>query len=218
MSSLKTTTLQPESGHVYVDGALSVASNTSVGSDLIVGRNFRVGGLLTVYGNVRADAPISCGTTPTLDTHLANKSYVDSVLYRAGRLVFFGVYPGEPDGFKASITLPAGTFKMKVEALYTIYMASFDNFVTPTVTLSSTWGSSATVSNTRTHNMNNSTGTCGGYFNDSAIIGETSASFPLEDSTTADFSASITMTYTAAGNGFADQPVVSWYKVHFYSA
>ena len=214
MSSLKTTTLQPESGHVYVDGALSVASNTSVGSDLIVGRNFRVGGLLTVYGNVRADAPISCGTTPTLDTHLANKSYVDSVLYRAGRLVFFGVYPGEPDGFKANITLPVGTFKMKVEALYTMYMGSGDGSATATVTLSSTWGSSATVSNTRTHNMTNYVGSCGGNFKDSAIISETTASFPLEDSTTAEFSASTTHTVS----GGAATSVVSWYKVHFYSA
>lgn len=215
MSSLKTTTLQPESGHVYVNGALSVASNTSVGSDLTVNGNFRVGGLLTVYGNVRADAPISCGTTPTLDTHLANKSYVDSVLYRAGRLVFFGVYPGEPDGFKASITLPAGTFKMKVDALYTMYMASGDGSATATVTLSSTWGSSATASNTRTHNMTNSVGTCGGYFNDSAIISDTSTSFTLASSTTADFSASTTHTVSV---GSANAPVVSWYKVHFYSA
>ena len=215
MSSLKTTTLQPESGHVYVDGALSVASTTAVGSDLIVGGNFRVGGLLTVYGNVRADAPISCGTTPTLDTHLANKSYVDSVLYRAGRLVFFGVYPGEPDGFKANITLPAGTFKMKVEALYNIYLAS-DGSATATVTLSSTWGSSATVSNTRTHNMTNYTGTCGGYFTDSAIISDTTTtSFNLGSSTTAAFSASTTHTVSA---GSASAPVVSWYKVHFYSA
>ena len=216
MSSLKTTTLQPESGHVYVNGALSVASNTAVGSDLIVGGNFRVGGLLTVYGNVRADAPISCGTPPTLNTHLANKSYVDSVLYRAGRLVFFGVYPGEPDGFKATITLPAGTFKMKVEALYTMYMASGDGIATATVTLSSTWGSSATVSNTRTHNMTNYTGSCGGYFTDSAIISDTTnTSFNLGSSTTADFSASTTHTVSV---GSATAPVVSWYKVHFYSA
>lgn len=215
MSSIKTTKIQPESGHLYVDGNMTVAPSTVVQSDFIVGGNLTVGGLLVVNNDIRADTPISCATTPTLATHLANKSYVDGVMKRAGQLVFFGVYPGVPNGFKASITLPAGTFKMKVDALYTMYMASGNGSATATVTLSSTWGSSATASNTRTHNMTNYVGSCGGYFNDSAIISDTSTSFTLASSTTADFSASTTHTVSV---GSASAPVVSWYKVHFYSA
>jgi hypothetical protein len=215
MSSLKTTTLQPESGHVYVDGGLSVSSTTSINGSLDTITTSSIGGLATLLNNARSDGPVSCATAPTLGVHLANKNYTDGVMKGSGRLVFFGVYIGGTNGYKASITLPAGTFKMKVEALYSEFLASGNGSSEATVTLSSTWGSSTSVSNTRTHYMTNAVGTCGGYFKDAAIISGTSAtSFTLNDSTTADFSVSLTDARVAGVGNFLE---FYWCKVYFYA-
>jgi hypothetical protein len=96
-------------------------------------------------------------------------------------------------GGLAVITLPPGTYKMKVDAIYALFVNGGGGAANSTSTLDATWGSVVSASNTTGHRIGKATG-CGGYLWDVTKNIAVSSSFELLTTTSNTLTISATAT------------------------
>jgi hypothetical protein len=191
MSNLKVKTINEAGSPMCVSSVLSTLYGINVSNNLNVNGTSYISGNST-FDTVLANAICSCAATPTLASHLANKGYVDGRNVQKGQLVYFYAFGGYGSQL-AVITLPPGTYKMKVDAIYALFVNGGGGAANSTSTVTGTWGSDVSASNTTDHRIGKATG-CGGYLWDITKNIAVSSSFQLL--TTTSNTLSITATAT----------------------
>jgi hypothetical protein len=156
MSSLKLKTINEAGSPLYVSSVLSTPYGITVSNNLNVnGTSYILGN--STFDTVLANAICSCATTPTLASHLANKSYVDSKNVATGQLVYFYAFDAMGSGI-GTITLPPGRYIMRVDGICMLYLGGG----TSTMSITGTWGSAATATGSTTQSMS-AVAECGSY-------------------------------------------------------
>jgi hypothetical protein len=176
MSNLKVKTINEAGSPMCVSSVLSTLYGITVSNNLNVNGTSYISGNST-FDTVLAKSICSCAATPTLASHLANKGYVDGRNIQKGQLVYFYAFGGCGSEL-AVITLPPGTYKMKVDAIYAVFVNGGAGAANYTSTVTGTWGSVVSASNTTNHRIGNTKG-CGGYLWDITKNIAVSSSFEL---------------------------------------
>jgi hypothetical protein len=212
MSSLKLKTINEAGSPLFVDGGLSTPYGITVSNTLNVNSTSYISANSTFTDTVTMNAICSCATTPTLGNHLANKGYVDNRNVAKGQLVCFYAFETLGNGL-STITLPPGTYKMRVDSICSLYIPSGNGGTQPVTTITGTWGSAATATKAKSHYLINISGSCGAYIWDISTDSAVSPAFTV--STTTSNSLSINVTTTG---GVLDLNNGASCRVSFYSA